>query len=344
MQRIQLLVVLLIWLAVCLGWGLLFSGLLHSRASEAIDKGKWSIALPLGLPEIPAPVDNPVTRPKIQLGKWLFFDRRLSENESLSCASCHIPERAFADNVTVSLGFKGRVGSRNTPALINVALQPYQFWDGRSTSLEDQALRPFENSQEMGSGLETVLQRLNQIPEYQEAFRKTFGSLATRESVAQALASFERTILSGNSPYDRYLAGDIQAMNARAMAGMRLFRGKAHCHLCHQGYNLSDGLFHNLGVGWDGKRFTDEGRFLITGIAKDRGAFKTPTLRQVAQTGPYMHDGSLSTLQAVIEFYTRGGKSNPHLDPLVQPRQLTAEEKESLIEFLRSLTGDVTSY
>jgi cytochrome c peroxidase len=164
----------------------------------------------------------------------------------------------------------------------------------------------------------------------------------TRQNLAQALASFERTILSGNSAYDRYVAGHATALSPKAAEGMRLFEGKAHCRLCHQGYNFSDGVFHNLGVGWDGTRFADEGRSVVTGIAKDRGAFKTPTLRQVAQTAPFMHDGSLANLEAVVDFYDRGGQPNPHLDPLVQPLRLTVQEREALVEFLRSLSGKVT--
>ena len=196
----------------------------------------------------------------------------------------------------------------------------------------------------MGSRIETILGRLNQVPSYRKSFQDAFGSPATQVNLAQALASFERTILSGNSPYDRYLSGETAALRPRAIEGMNLFNGKAHCRLCHQGQNLSDGLFHNLGVSWDGKSFIDEGRFAVTGIPQDKGAFKTPTLRQIAQTAPYMHDGSLATLEAVVEFYDRGGNSNPHLDALIQPRRLSADEKQALVEFLRSFTGEIRYY
>jgi cytochrome c peroxidase len=302
------------------------------------------INVPVGLPAIPVPSDNPLTRQKIELGKRLFFERRLSENEGISCASCHIPDKAFADGTVISPGPKGPSGTRNTPTLVNVSLQPYQLWDGRSSSLEDQALLPVENPREMGSRLETVLDRLNQVASYRTAFQEVFGTLATRNTVAQALASFERTILSGNSAYDRYRAGDREAMRPASIEGMKLFHGKAHCSVCHRGPNLSNGQFHNLGVGWNGSRFADQGRFAVTGIIKDKGAFKTPTLRQVAQTAPYMHDGSLATLDEVVEFYNRGGNPNPHLDPLIQPRKLNAQEKRWLVEFLKSLTGDITLY
>jgi cytochrome c peroxidase len=331
--------------AECLCWALMLgSGLLPSKAGEKRTQPNGLVTVPLGLPDILLPAADPSARVKVELGKQLFFDRRLSRNEALSCASCHVPERAFSDDVPLSRGLDGVAGKRNTPALLNLALQPYLFWDGRSSSLEDQALRPLENSDEMGSPIETVLFRLNRIPSYQKAFRAAFNAEATAENLAQALASFERTILAGNSPYDRYLAGEKGAMPPKAVEGMKLFNGQGHCHLCHQGHSLSDGLFHNLGVGWDGQNFADQGRFGVTGIVKDKGAFKTPTLRQIAQTAPYMHDGSLPTLEVVVEFYARGGKPNPHLDSLIQPRRLSVQEKEALVEFLKCLTGDVTFY
>jgi len=293
---------------------------------------------------VPFPNDSPPTRERIELGRQLFFDPRLSSDESTSCASCHNPKQAFADNAVTSRGIDGKKGIRNTPALINAAFQPYQFWDGRASSLEDQALLPLENPVEMGSSVAIIVDRLNQRPHYQDAFRRVFGSSVTRDNLARALASFERTILAGDSPYDRYSAGNPTALSQKAAAGMKLFEGKAHCSLCHQGYNFSDGVFHNLGVGWDGSSFADLGRCAVTGIVKDRGAFKTPTLRQVAQTVPYMHDGSLANLEAVVDFYDRGGKPNPHLDPLIQPLRLTSQEKEALVEFLRSLSGKVSFY
>jgi cytochrome c peroxidase len=299
---------------------------------------------PLGIPSVPFPKDSPPTRERIELGRQLFFDTRLSSDESASCASCHNPKLAFADNEVTSRRIDGRKGSRNTPALINAAFQPYQFWDGRASSLEDQALLPLENPLEMGSSVPMIVDRLNQLTQYQDAFRRVFGSPVTRENLARALASFERTILAGDSAYDKYAAGKPAALSLKAAEGMKLFQGKAHCHLCHQGYNFSDGVFHNLGVGWDGSGFADEGRSAVTGVVKDRGAFKTPTLRQVAQTAPYMHDGSLANLEAVVDFYDRGGKPNPHRDPLIQPLRLTLQEKEALVEFLRSLSGTVSFY
>jgi cytochrome c peroxidase len=296
---------------------------------------------PLGIPTVPFPKDNPPTRERIALGRLLFFDPRLSSDESISCASCHKPEQAFADNEATSRGIGGQKGMRNTPTVVNAALQPYQFWDGRASSLEDQALLPLENPVEMGSSISRIVDRLNQLAQYRDAFRRLFGAPVTPENLAQALASFERTVLSGDSAYDQYVAGNPSALSPKAVEGMKLFEGKANCRLCHQGDNFSDGLFHNLGVGWNGSGFADEGRKALTGIVKDRGAFKTPTLRQVAQTAPYMHDGSLPGLEAVVDFYARGGRSNPHLDPLMQRLRLTPQEKEALVEFMHSLTGTV---
>jgi cytochrome c peroxidase len=332
------------WMAACLCLSLIVGVSRSQSKPGAIQPDRSRVFSLAGVSRLPESDHDPLRHQKVALGKRLFFDRRLSENGVLSCASCHVPEKAFADNLPISLGVQGQAGNRNTPALINVAFQPYQFWDGRSSSLEDQALFPLTNPLEMGSSVERVLERLSGIPEYLDGFLNTFGSPMSPQSLAQALASYERTIPSSNSAYDRHMSGDQTAMTAEALAGSRLFHGKAHCHHCHQGQNLSDGLFHNLGVGWDGQRFADDGRFLITHIPSDKGAFKTPTLRQIGQTAPYMHDGSLPTLQAVVEFYDRGGNSNPHLDPLIQPRQLTAQEKEALVEFLKCLDGQVTSY
>ncbi len=298
-----------------------------------------SYSSPLGLPEVPVPSSNPLTQQKIALGRQLFFDKRLSEDGTVSCASCHNPSRGFSDGQRRSLGIHGRKGNRHTPTLINVAFQPYQFWDGRTSSLEDQSLAPLQSSVEMGQSVQEALTRLAGIPEYRQQFQSVFGTPVTEKVLSQALSSFERTVLSGNSAFDQFMAGNSQALSPYALEGWRLFNGRAHCNLCHFGFNLSDGLFHNLGVGWNGTEFKDLGRSVVTGIFKDRGAFKTPTLRDIAQTAPYMHDGSLATLKAVVDYYDQGGNPNPHLDPLIQPLGLTSHEKEALIKFLEALSG-----
>jgi len=310
--------------------------------SVANSETSAELSPPLGMPSVPFPTNNPPNREKIDLGRRLFFDRKLSSDQTMSCASCHDPGQGFTDNREISRGINGRRGTRNTPTVINVAFQPYQLWDGRATSLEDQALFPLEDPAEMGSSIPIILDRLNGVWEYENAFRQVFGSRVTRETLSQALASFERTLLAGDSPYDWYAAGSLTALSQNAAEGLKLFDGKAHCRLCHQGHNFSDGAFHNLGVGWNKSAFRDAGRGGVTGIARDRGAFKTPTLRQVAQTGPYMHDGSLPNLEAVVDFYNQGGKPNPHLDPLIQPLHLAPREKQDLIEFLHALSGKVT--
>ena len=322
--------------------GLLALVALTACGSVANSDTSAELSPPLGMPSVPFPTSNPPNREKIDLGRRLFFDRKLSSDETMSCATCHDPKQAFTDNREISRGSNGRRGTRNTPTLINAAFQPYQLWDGRASSLEDQALFPLENSAEMGSGSLIILDRLNGVWEYENAFRRVFGSRVTRENLSKALASFERTVLAGDSPYDRYAAGSVTALSQNAAEGLKLFDGKAHCRLCHQGHNFSDGAFHNLGVGWNKNDFRDVGRGGLTGMARDRGAFKTPTLRQVAQTGPYMHDGSLPNLEAVVDFYNQGGKPNPHLDPLIQPLHLAAREKQALIEFLHALSGKVT--
>ena len=293
----------------------------------------------LGLPEVPAPAANPLTQEKIRLGRQLFFEKRLSEDGTISCAVCHDPQKGFADGRTTSVGVRGSKGRRHSPSLFNAAFQSYFFWDGRATSLEAQSTEPLRNPAEMGDTVEKAVARLSRLPEYQRQFRDVFGAPPTTENLAQALASFERTILSGGSPYDRYVAGEHNALTTGAVEGMELFNGKAHCNPCHQGFNFSDGLFHNLGVGWSSNSFQDLGRFEVTGVFKDKGAFKTPTLREIFESAPYMQDGSLASLEAVIEFYDQGGNPNPHLDRLIKPLHLTREEKAALLEFLKSLNG-----
>ena len=281
---------------------------------------------PLGLDtHLPVPPSNPLTREKVALGRKLFFDTRLSRDGTLSCASCHDPKRSFSDERLVSTGINNAVGTRNSPALINRGYGQAFFWDGRAASLEELALEPVFNPIELGS-TEAELERRS-------------GMRAA--DVAVALASYLRTIRSGNSPFDRYTAGNARALEGLAMRGFDVFRERAGCTSCHAGPNFTDERFHNTGVAWTGTGFADAGRFAITGVERDRGAFKTPTLRDLVRTAPYMHDGSLATLGEVIEFYTEGGRSNPNLDPLIRPRPLTAEDKRALVAFLESLTGRV---
>lgn len=315
---------------------LIVSGILvsDSRAQEP-----YKLKLPLGLQEQAAyiPADNPLTAAKINLGKQLYFDKRLSADGSVSCATCHAPDKGFSDGRPTSRGIKGQVGGRNAPVTINRLFSKEQFWDGRADSLEDQALGPVQNPIEMGNTLDGMLATLNKIPGYRDQFRKVFGTDATKEGVAKAIAAFERTLLCGNSAFDKFEAGDKTALSASAQRGLSLFRGKAECAKCHAGFNFTDEGYHNVGVGMDRPK-PDLGRYEVTKADANKGAFKTPILRNIAASAPYFHDGSTKTLEEVIEYYVRGGIKNPHLSADVKPLNLTAQEKADLVAFLKSLS------
>ena len=292
------------------------------------------------LPPVPAPPDNPQTDAKIRLGKQLYFDTRLSADNTISCATCHDPRTGFSNPNPTDTGIKGQVGGRNSGTIINAAYMRFQFWDGRAGSLEEQALGPIHNPIEMGETLENVINKLNAIPGYKEQFNQVFGTDASAEGIAKAIASYERTVISGPSPYDLWLMGDKSAMTKAAVRGLRIFNGKGHCTPCHSGPMFSDQSFHNLGAGMD-KPNPDLGRFSQTKNPTDTGRFKTPTLRNIAETPPYLHTGMEKTLMDVVDFYDRGGTRNPHLDPLVLPLRLTRQEKEDLVEFMKALSGPV---
>lgn len=291
------------------------------------------------LPAMTIPADNPQTDAKVRLGKQLYFDKRLSADNTISCATCHDPKTGWANPHATDTGIKGQVGGRNSGTILDSGYMKFQFWDGRAGSLEEQALGPIHNPIEMGETLENVVRKLNAIPEYKAQFQTVFGTDANNDGIAKAIAAFERTIVSGPSPYDRYLAGDQTAMSPAAIRGMDLFKGKGHCTPCHSGPAFSDQGFHNLGVGFKDGKLKDIGRYEVSKREKDKGAFKTPGLRNVELTHPYLHDGSEKTLEDVVEFYNRGGVPNPHLDPLMLPLQLTASEKADLVAFLKALTG-----
>jgi cytochrome c peroxidase len=274
-----------------------------------------AVTIPLGLDlYMPVPEDNPLTAEKIELGRRLFFDRRLSRDGSVACASCHDPERAYSDGRAVAVGVFGRRGRRNAPALINRGYGRLFFWDGRAASLEEQALLPIQDHNEMDLSLAEASARVNLAP----------------EEISRSLASFVRSILSGNSRLDRFVNGDRNALSAEEHSGLQLFRGKANCSACHVGPNFTDEKLHNTGIAWRDGRFADSGA--------GHGDFKTPTLREIARTAPYMHDGSLTSLNDAIEYYDRGGNANPQLDPELHPLHLSEDEKRSLVQFLRSLS------
>jgi cytochrome c peroxidase len=290
--------------------------------------------LPAGLPEIKHPEDNPPTPEKIALGKQLYFDPRLSEDATISCASCHDPQKGWSNNDQFATGVGGKRGGRSAPTIINSVYNRFHFWDGRAGSLEEQALGPIQNPIEMNMKLGDVVERLNKIPGYRKQFQEVFGTEVTEEGISMAIAAYERTIVSGDAPYDRYKAGQKDALSEAGARGMKLFFGKAFCSACHSGPNFTDNAFHNVGVGMD-KKEPDLGRYAETKLGGDRGSFKTPTLREIARTAPYMHDGSLKTLEDVVAHYNKGGIANPQLDENLFELNLTDQEKQDLVIFLK---------
>lgn len=296
---------------------------------------------PLGLDLYrPVPVNNVLTATRIALGRRLFNDRRLSRGKDMSCATCHEPARAFASARLGASVVGGRVLARSVPTLVNRAWGASFFWDGRAASLEEQVLQPLFNPRELASTPVALLALTSEKP-YHSLFMEAFGSRADVEHVAKALASYVRTILAGNAPIDRFLAGDRRALEPAARRGFALFGGRAACAGCHAGPNFTDERYHDTGVAWTTGVPGDEGRALVTGDPVDRGAFKTPTLRQVAMTAPYMHDGSVASLGEVIEFYEKGGRPNPALDSRIRPLHLSPQDKLDLLAFLNALTGEV---
>jgi cytochrome c peroxidase len=297
-------------------------------------------AVPLGLPPLAWPRSNPYSAAKVELGRVLYFDRRLSADETVSCATCHDPKLAFTDQAAVSTGIKSQHGGRSAPTVINRAYSLAQFWDGRAATLEEQAKGPIANPLEMGMTHGAVVERLQKIKGYGPLFAAAFGSEEIDiDRMAKAIACFERTVLSGNAPYDRYKHGDKAAMTAQQVRGMDIFFNRAKCDQCHEGSNFTLNAYSNLGVGSD-KPDPDVGRFAVTHDPRDWGVFKTPTLREIEHTAPYMHDGSLATLDEVVEFYNKGGIANKNLDPNMKALHLNDKDKADLVAFLKALSGE----
>jgi cytochrome c peroxidase len=291
---------------------------------------------------VAAPVDNPTTPEKVTLGKELFFDPRLSGDNTISCASCHFPDRAFGDGIAWNKGHGGATLTRNTQSCLNVGFYSNFFWDGRSASLEDQALGPIQSEVEMNQNLDELEKELNAVPGYVRRFQTVFGTKPNRDGIAKALAAYQRTLVTGPSPFDRYLQGDKTALSADAVRGWELFRGEAKCIQCHNGPLLSDGKFYRLGVSEE-----DLGRAQITGKKEDRYRFRTPTLRNVAETGPYMHDGSQKSLETVVTFYYRGiPQATTDGLPMDAPdlRGQSFADIPYLVAFLESLTGPAPDF
>jgi cytochrome c peroxidase len=333
-------------------------------AAEEIDLSKFAPLPPI---ESVTPKDNPSTPEKIELGRMLYFDPRLAGDSSKSCASCHMPDNGWTNRTQLSDGYPGTKHWRSVPTVLNAAYMKSFFWDGRAGSLEEQAKGPIQAPIEMNQNPAHLVEKLQQIPWYRERFKKVFDSDVTFDNIAKAIAAFERTVVSKNVPFDRYLAGERSALDEDQIAGLRLFVGKANCVACHYGPNLTDNQFHALGVpeietlqkdsdriatrhffakdqGYKDEKYghripADFGRELITKKKEDRGKFITPTLREISRTAPYMHNGAFTSLEEVVDFFDKGGGEGPK-SPLLKPLNLTEEEKAQLVAFLESLAGD----
>jgi cytochrome c peroxidase len=337
-----------------------------TRPPAGVDPVLWS--------ELYVPSDNRSTPERVALGRKLFFDRRLSSDGTVACATCHDVSRGFADNRMVAEGVGDQLGERNAPTVMNAVFMQTQFWDGRAPSLEEQAKLPIVNPIEMGNkDGEAAVANIADDAEYRRMFQAAYGSAPTYDTVAKAIAAFERTLVFLDSPFDRFLAGDEDALPAQARRGWELFNGKARCASCHtlnpSNPSGSDSRFHNIGVSARNQNFemlashalaalsgeggieavdrlalqtdmTELGRFLVTKDFSDIGAFKTPQLRNVALTAPYMHDGSMRTLWDVMDHYNRGGEANPYLDGGIEPLALDQQEINELVAFLFALTDD----
>ncbi len=294
------------------------------------------------LPKVKSPRDNPTTAEKVELGKMLFFDPRLSGNDHWACSTCHNPSLGFSDGLPRSLGFGDEQElDRHTPTVLNIAFNSLQFWDGRAATMEEQAVAPIQAEREMNSNPKKLERKLNAIPEYKERFKKVFGRRVTMENIGKAIAAFERTLVTGDSPFDRYMKGDKNALTVQEKRGLILFISKAGCTQCHNGENLTDNKFHNIGVPPAGPAKDDLGRYNVTKSEVDKRAFKTPSIRNISMTPPYMHNGVLATLDEVVDFYNKGGGDDPNQSPKIFKLGLTRQEKRDLVAFLMTLTGDM---
>lgn len=353
------------------------ASIISSLSLHALADTPVKLTTPLGLPPLVIPASNPLTQEKIDLGRRLFMDRRLSHNNVMSCGMCHVPEQGFTSHeLGAAIGVEGRSHRRNSPAIFNVGYQHSLFHDGREPHLEDQIWGPLLSRNEMDMpSIGYVVEKVRQLPEYKGLFEAAFNGPVNAERLGQALASYERTFVSGNSRFDRwYYGGEKNALDATEQRGFQVFAGKGRCITCHvvseKNALFTDHKFHNTGLGWERTMFPerltyrvqlapevfvdvnvkhlksfeqplpDVGRYEVTLNPRDSWAYKTPMLRNVALTSPYMHDGSLSTLEEVVDFYDKGGIDNPEKSPLLVRLDLTPEEKKSLVAFLKSLTGD----
>lgn len=318
------------WRAGSLGW--IASGVAVLAQAGPTEAERSAFRRP---DTIPFPADNPYSAQKATLGKMLFFDTRLSRDKNLSCASCHSPSFGWEVPFDRAIGAGGKPLGRHAPTTLNQAWSKHQFWDGRAPTLEAQAQGPIQAPAEMDLPIATAVSRLKEVEGYRQAFAKAFPQEGLTEStVLKAIATFERTIVTGDTPFDRWLRGQDKALSAEAQRGFAVFTGKGRCVSCHQGWNFTDDRFHDIGLA-----STDVCRQGVTGAASDRHAFKTPSLREIAARAPYMHDGSVPTLEAVVAHYVGGGLGRPSRSPLMQPLTLSPQDMQDLVAFMRSLSS-----
>jgi len=316
--------------------------ILSTLCLQAEDNNSTKWLRPL---EIPQPLDNELTKERIELGKLLFFDKRLSGDDSISCATCHHPERGWTDLVPVSkaVGIHGSIGPRNSPTILNVAYQNRQFWDGRVRTLEEQALGPIQAEVEMSIPLNVLILKLNGIKGYVELFNQAYPNESLNEiTIAKALSSFERTVVSGIAPFDKYILGETNAISQNAKDGFELFKNKANCAECHDGFNFSDGSFHNIGLNAGELKGKELGRYNVKHRASWYGVMKTPTLRDITKSYPYFHDGSVQTLQEATEICAKGGRYSDGVknkSKSMKDRKLTKEELKKIVDFMKTLSS-----
>lgn len=330
-----------VWIFFCLFLTITsFQTACQEPATPSIDHTPYPLVLPIGFPHPIIPDDNPLTIASVELGKKLFFDPILSRDSSISCGSCHFRRVAFTDERTIALGIDDRLGFRNTATLANVAYEQLFFKDGGVRTLELQVVAPIEDENEMDFNILSAVDRLNENPEYVLLSQKAYGREPDAFVLTRAIATFERTLISGNSPFDQYFyQNDLHALNEQEIRGMNLFFStKTNCSSCHSGFNFTNQEFVNTGLY---EQYVDTGRKRVTLEEADNGKFKVPTLRNIAVTAPYMHDGSLATLTDVLNHYENGGKAHPNKSPLIQPIVLSDSEKQDLMAFLESLTDSV---
>lgn len=318
--------------------GALALALMLAACSATEEPPPALVPLPPGFPALLAPPDNQLTPERIALGKKLFYDKRLSRTQEVACGSCHLQEHAFSDPNPLSIGVNGKRGTRNAPSLANMAYNTSYFWDGGVPTLEQQAIAPIINPLEMDMTLGEAVDRIAADPEYVGMFHRAYDTIPSPGTLTRAIASFVRTLVSGNSRFDKFTRGDSSALNPAEQRGMGLFFGeRGDCFHCHIGFNLTNNTIRNDGYAGGPP---DSGRAKITENASDMGKFKIPTLRNIAVTAPYMHNGTLATLEDVMDHYVHLNHAHPNLDPLMHPLGLNDQDQADLIAFLKSLTDE----